>query len=217
MLARTQWQNLNTKLSLIVLKRKITLNKHPHINLLSNVKMMRNLKTCYLKPLRLMMSRKVSAQDVKRNASFAPVRIMAGALGNGLPKRDLLVSRQHRMLVSSRISARMFGKADVLVAAIRLTELPGVFVEPDHGAVEYFHLLFDKHEVIYAEGAPSESFYLGAEALKSLTPDARAEVALLFPHVFETTARHPAARPIPSGPQQKTLIARHSKNKKAYP
>ena len=51
---------------------------------------------------------------------------MQGALGNGLPRRDLLVSRQHRMLVRSSIAGRMFGDKEVLVAAHHLTALPGV-------------------------------------------------------------------------------------------
>ena len=48
-----------------------------------------------------------------------PVRILAGALGHGMPQRDLLVSRQHRMLVSSAICERMFGLEQVLVSAIK--------------------------------------------------------------------------------------------------
>ena len=166
------------------------------------------------KPLRIAMSRDLSAEDVCQNANLRPVRIIAGALGDGLPERDLLVSRQHRMLVSSKISERMFGKAEVLIAAIRLTELPGVSIEQEPIAVEYFHLLFDQHEIIFAEGAPTESLYTGAEALKSLTPDARDEVALLFPNLFNTDNPTEPACLIPNGRQQKKLVARHQKNNK---
>lgn len=164
------------------------------------------------KPLRLPMSRKISAKAIHTNPKLAPVRIMAGALGNGLPKRDLLVSRQHRMLVSSKVCQRMFGEPDVLVAAIRLTELPGIFVEPHPEAIEYFHLLFDCHEVVFAECAPSESFLLGKEALKSLSPDALEEILSLFPQLAQNGHEAETAFKIPSGKLQKKLVARHLKN-----
>ena len=77
------------------------------------------------------------------------------------------------MLVSSKICERMFGQTDVLLAAHQLTELPGIFTEPGYGEVEYFHLVFDRHEVIYAEGAPTESFFPGPEAIKSMPRAAR--------------------------------------------
>lgn len=164
------------------------------------------------KVLRIPMSRKLCAQEIRDNPKLAPVRIMAGALGIGLPKRDLLVSRQHRMLVTSKICERMFGKPDALVAAIRLTVLPGIFVETAHQGVEYFHLLFDRHEVIFAEGAQTESFFAGPEALKSMSPEAREEIQTILPQISEIGFSPDPAYYIPSGKHQKNLVARHIKN-----
>lgn len=144
-----------------------------------------------------------------------PVRIMAGALGNGLPKRDLLVSRQHRMLLRSKIAQRMFGTSEVLIPAIKLTELPGIFVDESVKSVTYLHLLFDLHQVIFAEGAPSESLYTGPEALKALNSEAREEILTLFPEVADLDYTPEPARLIPDGKLQKQVIARHLKNKKA--
>ena len=164
------------------------------------------------KTLRISMSRKLGAQELCDNPNLAPVRIMAGSLGNGMPKSDLLVSRQHRMLVSSKVCERMFGQPDALVAAIRLTELPGIFVEPVYGDVEYFHLIFDRHEVIFAEGAPTESFLPGPEALRSMSQDARQEILTILPELSELDYVPEPARHIPSGKLQKNLVARHIKN-----
>lgn len=161
-------------------------------------------------PVRSIQKRKLTQQEIESNPKLGPIRIVAGALGNGLPERDLCVSRQHRMLVNSKITDRMFGVPDALVAAIRLTELPGIFVDPIAAQVAYYHLIFDSHELIYAEGAPTESFYTGKEALKTLSLDARAE----FEQIFKAQGLPHSACFIPTLKQQRRLVARHMKSHK---
>ncbi len=141
-----------------------------------------------------------------------PVRITAGALGGGLPKRDLLVSRQHRMLVKSSIVERMFGTREVLVPAIKLIEMPGIFIDMDVKSITYFHILFDKHEIIYADGAPSESFFTGSVALNGIEEQARDEIFELFPKLAQHNYIPNTARIVPTHKQQKQLIARHAQN-----
>lgn len=152
--------------------------------------------------------------EIVKNPKLRPIRIVAGALGNGLPKRDLLVSRQHRMLVQSKIAQRMFGTSEVLIPAIKLTALPGIFVDQEVESVEYFHLLFDQHEVIYAEGAPSESLLSGPEAMKTMSPEARKEILTIFPEVANLNYVPEPAKFIPGLKDQKLLLMRHLKNNK---
>ncbi|SLN71521.1 Poly(beta-D-mannuronate) C5 epimerase 7 [Roseovarius albus] len=166
----------------------------------------------FLKPLRRVLRTAVHADMLRANPKLYPIRISAGSLGNHLPHRDLLVSRQHRMVVSSKISKRMFGSTEILVPAVRLLDLPGVFADERVERLEYFHLLFDQHEVIFAEGAPTESLYAGPEALKSVPPEIRQEMLTLFPELRAADSTPEPARLMPSRQATKTLIARHVKN-----
>ncbi len=124
-------------------------------------------------PLRWMGGRTVSGMG-----DFAPIRFQRGALGN---RRALLVSPQHRMLVQSWKAELLFGEAEVLVAAKHLVNDHDVRPEP-MPRVRYVHLLFDRHEVIRAEGAWTESFHPGAHILAE-DADMRAEIEALFPEL----------------------------------
>lgn len=166
-----------------------------------------------LQPVKWIGRRKLTSCELQAHPHLRPVRITAGAMGNGLPVCDLLVSRQHRMLISSPIAKRMFGTDDVLIAAIKLTELPGIYLDQDVREIEYIHLLFDSHEIIFAEGSPSESLYTGVEAMKSVPEAARQEIYTLFPGL-KSGAIPESARPIPSGRRQKQLVQRHLRNRK---
>lgn len=157
-------------------------------------------------PLRWIGQRRLGPDDLTRAPHLRPIRLRAGALGRA-PLRDLVVSPQHRLLVRSKIAARMVAP-EVLVAAKQLLALPGVEVS-DQPEVTYFHLLTDAHDILLADGAEAESLYPGPEALKSLTPQGRAEVLALFPEA------HAPARPFVRGAKARTMAARHVKNDQA--
>ncbi|EBA11745.1 Hint domain-containing protein [Roseobacter sp. CCS2] len=166
-------------------------------------------------PIRWIGQRVIALDELRADPKLRPVQIIAGALGAAIPDRDLSVSRQHRVLVCSKIADRMFGKREVLVPAIKMADMPGVFLDKNCTSVTYFHLLFDQHQIIYAEGAPVESLFTGPEALKSVSPAARAEIMALFPEVAHLDYTPEPARFMPSGKLQKHLIARHVKNNRA--
>lgn len=165
---------------------------------------------------RLILTRTVTEREMANNPKLRPVRIMAGAMGNGLPERDLLVSRQHRVLLKSKIARRMFGQEEVLIPAVKLTALPGIFIDDTVPSVDYYHILFDRHEVIVSEGAPTESLFTGPEALKAITAEAREEIISLFPEVQDIDYQPEPAFYIPANRDQKKLVARHMKNEMAF-
>ncbi|RVU16815.1 Hint domain-containing protein [Methylobacterium oryzihabitans] len=78
--------------------------------------------------------------------SQQPVRIRAGAFGDGLPVRDLLLSPGHPVLVGDHLVPVMS-----LVNGTSLARMPV-------GAVTYWHVELDAHDILLAEGLPAESY-----------------------------------------------------------
>lgn len=114
--------------------------------------------------------------------ALAPVMIPKGVLGN---QRDLMVSPQHRMLLTGWRAELFFGESEVLATAKSLINDRDI-IRVEGGFVEYFHILFDNHEIIFAEGAPSESFYPAAMGAQALSSETRDEILTLFPHLGAT-------------------------------
>ena len=101
--------------------------------------------------------------------------------------------------MNSKIVERMFGVSEVFTPAIKLVELPGIFVDTAVQPVTYFHLLFVAHEVIFAEGAPTESLFLGDQVMKSLPEDVTSEIATIFPELVEAPGTSQPSRLVPDG------------------
>lgn len=123
----------------------------------------------------------IGSRSVPAKGNLAPVRIRAGALGN---IRDMKVSPNHRMLIRGPKAEMLFGERDVLVAAKHLVNDETIRVE-EGGWVDYFHMLFDDHQIIFAEACPTESLFPGEQALDSVDAAARAEILTLFPELAE--------------------------------
>lgn len=162
-----------------------------------------------LQPIRWIGSARLTAAALARNPAMRPVRIRAHALGRGLPATDLVVSPQHRILVRSKVARTMFGADEVLVAAKQLLQIDGIDLAEDLHEVEYFHMLFDRHEVVVSNGAETESLYPGPEALRSVGRAALDEILALFPELRALTQAPVSARLMPSGRQSRKLAVRH--------
>ena len=149
-----------------------------------------------LQPIRWIGSAKLKARGPRGLRRRAPIRIKAGALGHNMPERDTLVSPQHRMLVSTPDTRLMFEQDEVLVAAKYLVNGDTITVANDVMEVEYFHMLFDTHQVVYADGAPSESYHPVHQSMEAFSDEVRAEIIELFPelnhsqHAYGQAARY---------------------------
>lgn len=167
-----------------------------------------------LQEIRWMDSQRLSGETLTAATHLCPIRIKAGALGENTPARDLVVSPQHRILVRSRIAQKMFGTDEVLITAKQLLLVEGIDVATDLDGVEYYHFLFDDHQVVIANGAEAESLYTGPQALKFVGPAARAEIFEIFPHLAELDYEARSARPLASGRMGRRLAHRHIQNNK---
>jgi hypothetical protein len=169
---------------------------------------------CGYQPICWIGGRRLSRAELEANPKLTPIRIRAGALGAGKPDADLLVSPQHRVLVRSKIAKRVFDNIEVLIPANKLTTIDGIETEWEAQGVEYFHMLFDAHQIVFANGAPTESLFTGPEALKAMSLEARVEIETLFPEISAPGFVPVPVRPIPEmGRQVKVLAQRHKKNK----
>lgn len=146
-----------------------------------------------LQTLRWVGSKRLSLADLIVNPALRPVEIGAGALGHGLPTRAMTVSPQHRMVIEGVRAEMLFGEPEVLVAATHLTSLPGVEVKLS-AAVRYVHVMFDRHEIICANGAWTESFQPAQRMLDGMDRAQADEVLALFPELHGQEFDFPAAR-----------------------
>jgi hypothetical protein len=81
------------------------------------------------------------------NPGVQPIRISAGALGDGLPVRDLLLSPDHAVFLDGH-----------LIPALHLVNGVSIVRETGLAEIEYIHVQLNSHDVILAEGAPCETF-----------------------------------------------------------
>jgi hypothetical protein len=97
-------------------------------------------------PVRWLGHRRLDITRRDDRTSVWPVLVRAGAFGDGLPRRDLWVSPEHKMVCG-----------DVFIPAYLLLNGQTI-LQVERDTVEYWHVEVDGHEIILAEGLPSESY-----------------------------------------------------------
>ncbi len=133
----------------------------------------------------------VGKRTVPGTGRFAPVRFAPNVLQS---QSELIVSPQHRVLLKGHHAELLFGESEVLAAAKHLVNGKDV-VQEEQVSVTYYHIMFDEHEVIYSNGAPTESLHAGDVGLGSIAEDSREELFALFPDLRHWSGGHgPSAR-----------------------
>ncbi len=145
----------------------------------------------------------IGKKTVRATGALAPIRFTRGTIGN---HRDLLVSPQHRILCGGYTTQLYFGEPEVLAPAKSLVDELGVSVAYG-GMVTYYHMLFDCHQIVIANGAPSESFYPGGFGLDTLPDPSRDEIFRLFPELRSNLGSYgPASRVCVKASEARALI-----------
>jgi autotransporter passenger strand-loop-strand repeat protein len=125
-----------------------------------------------IQPVKWIGRQSFAGRFVQENRAKIPVCIRAGAISDGVPVRDLFVSPGHSMLLG-----------DTLVLASALVN--GVTVTQDDvpDEINYYHIEFEMHDCVVADGAWSESYtetnehraqFHNAAEFEALYPDYRA-------------------------------------------
>lgn len=141
---------------------------------------------------------------VPGSGDWAPIRFAKGAIGNDAV---LLVSPQHRILVTGWRAELFFGEDEVLVAAKHLVN-GDTICRAACASVAYYHLLFDRHQIVFSEGAATESLHPGDTMLRE-NPKLAHEIVEMFPELSTDAGRAAwkTARPTTTGREAMVLMA----------
>lgn len=104
-------------------------------------------------------SRRVSGARMKVTPSLLPVRLRSGALGRDVPDAGLLVSPDHKMVLRGPQAQALFNCDEVLVAARDLVNDHTIIRDHSLPDVTYIHMMLPRHEIVFANGVPTESFH----------------------------------------------------------
>lgn len=123
----------------------------------------------------------------RAQGEFAPILIKAGTLNNS---GDLRVSPDHRLFIYQRHDHIGAGRSELLVRARHLVNGDTVRIA-EGGFVDYFQLLFDTHQIIFAEGISAETMEADQRTRPVLPEDVKQALKRPAPG-HNSPARHKA-------------------------
>ncbi|KXV32317.1 hypothetical protein AD940_14750 [Gluconobacter thailandicus] len=133
-----------------------------------------------LRPIHWIGRRSYSGSFANGNQDVLPVTLRKGSLGNGLPRQDLSVSPLHAMYLDG-----------VLIPALSLVNGTTILQTERMDEVAYFHIELESHDVIFANGAESETFV--DDSSRGMFHNA-ADYSVLYPDAEPVPAQYCAPR-----------------------
>jgi hypothetical protein len=135
-----------------------------------------------MQKIRWIGKRTLSPGQLRANPHLRPVCIAAGSLGDGVPSRDMIVSPQHRFLLTHGMFELYFGEPEVFLASKHLLGHQGIQISP-LPQVTYIHFMFDHHQVVLVDDAWTESFQPEDMTLNGMLKEQRDELLEIFPEL----------------------------------
>jgi len=126
--------------------------------------------------------RTILRAELLNSPQLRPILIKAGALGDDLPQRDMMVSPHHRMLVAGERTKLHFREAEVLVEAKHLVNHNSIRWV-DTLRTTYIHFMCERHEIVMGDGVWTESFQPDDLSLGGLCDGQRNEILRVFPEL----------------------------------
>ncbi|WP_299301161.1 Hint domain-containing protein [uncultured Litoreibacter sp.] len=130
-------------------------------------------------------ARRITGARMYAMPELRPVRLRAGALEVKVPDEDLLVSPHHRMLYSGPNAQDLFNAQEVLISARDMVNDHSIYVDYSVREVTYIHLMFARHQILWANGVPTESFHPANTTLETVEPQQRDALLDVFPDLAD--------------------------------
>ncbi len=147
-----------------------------------------------LQPVRWVGRRHIDFTRSPELERHKPIRFERGALDGEAPYRPLRLSPMHKLLMGDWRTQLHFGQDEALVPAKSLINGTSIRQDTEAHEVEYVHLLFERHEVVVAEGALAESLFLGDLAMNGPRFGVRDELLSIFPDIEDVAASMTSSR-----------------------
>lgn len=127
-----------------------------------------------------------------RQPKFRPVLLKQDALGQGMPNRDMRLSPQHRVLITGWRAELLFGEDEILVPACKLANDRTIVAAYETDGIDYFHIMFDRHQIVCCDGLWCESYLPGVAETDAI--ETQKELETLFPELAPHSGMQVAAR-----------------------
>ncbi len=146
-----------------------------------------------LKPVKLVLKRRVSRADTAVGSTTTPVRLRSRAIGPMLPERDVLLAPDHRaVLPGYRLNGAENDKTALLSIGQVADHSDHAFRDRGAFGAELYTFVFDEPQVFRVSGLLVESFCPNESTLSALTGRMRADLVRLFPDLRKDVQSYPS-------------------------